>query len=154
MNNFYKYIIKSKNSYKIVKGKEYYGSYKKLTDALYERDRLIESDWDWDGAMQIDECENKYENMDLPPFTRDYSYIHKSPSSYKVFKGREYLDFFVIKADAYKYAEEVGGVVYASNEKYRVQKSINGKTAYFGQYDTIEEAIARRDELIERGWET
>ena len=45
---FYKYIIKVGDHYQIMKGNEKFGTYNRLADALYERDRLIAVDWDWD----------------------------------------------------------------------------------------------------------
>ena len=37
-------------------------------------------------------------------------------------------------------------------ERWKVQKSIDGKIKYFGSYKTREEAEARVQELIENGW--
>lgn len=152
MDDFYRYIIKNGDSYEIMKDNEKFGTYRKLTDALYERDRLIESDWNWDDMLQLEERDNPYEHMKLPKFVHKYSYIAKVSSSYMVFDGRTYKGVFNNKKDAYKCAEQFNGKVVKSNERYRVQKSIDGKTKYFGYYGTEEEAIKRRDELIEKGW--
>lgn len=35
---------------------------------------------------------------------------------------------------------------------FRITKQINGKRKYFGTYPTLDEALDRRDELIENGW--
>lgn len=153
-SDFYKYIVKSKNYFKIIKDNVYWGSYRRLTDALYERDRFVQCNWIWDDVLELDETDNKYEHMDLPPFERDYSYVYEVPSHYKVFKGKKYLDYFVKKKDAYDYADEVGGRVVCAEVRFRVQKSINGKSEQFGQYDNIEDALKRRDELVENGWIT
>ena len=156
MKKFYKYIQKRGDSYSIIKrgkdGVEWYGTYSKLTDALYERDRLIEADWDWDTLMEMEETENKYESMELPKFIHEMMYIAHTPEVYKVYIGHKYKGSFRNKSDANEYAEMIGGRVTTVKGKYRVQKSINGKTVYFNQYPTLEEAQKRRDELIENGW--
>lgn len=156
-NNFYKYIQKRGDSYSIFKtidGKvERFGTYTKLTDALFERDRLVRADWDWDKMVLLEETPNHYEKMMLPRFNRDTMYIQFSPQKYKVYLKREYRGTFKNKGDAEAYAEEIGGRVVNINTRYKVQKSINGETKYFGTYDTLEEAKKRRDELIENGWE-
>lgn len=151
---FYKYIVRNGNSYKIMKDNESYGTYQKLSDALYERDRLIKAEWDWEGAVHIEETNNKYESMVLPEFNHDYSYIYRIPSFYRVFIKDKFCKRFGNKGDAYEYANKVGGRVVSINERYRVQKRINGRPEYFGQYDTFEEAKKVRDKLIENGWKT
>lgn len=153
MGGFYKYIVKSKNSYRIIKDNVDYGSFSRLTDALYERDRLIKCNWDWEASLELEETENLYEKMSrLPPFIHEYSYIHEVSQSYQVHKGREYCGTFNNKADAYAYARMIGGRVIPTHKRYRIQKSIDGKSRYFGQFKTLEEAQEVRDRLIENGW--
>lgn len=155
-DDFYKYIQKRGNSYSIIKRNgdnvERWGTYSKLTDALYERDRLIESDWNWDDYLQMEETENFYEKMQLPKFVHDTMYIFFSPQKYKVYLKRQYKGTFKNKKDAYAFAEKIGGRVVNIHTKYKVQKSINGKVKYFGQYPTLEKAKEERDKLIKNGW--
>lgn len=155
-NDFYKHIKKRGNSYEINKRigdkVESFGTYSKLTDALYERDRLIKVDWDWDDLMALEETENFYEQMDLPYFVHEYSYIRRIPLCYKVFIKTEFKGRFRNKKDAVKFAEEIGGRIVEVRKKYRIEKKINGKSVYFGQYKSLEDAQKRRDELIENGW--
>ena len=40
-----------------------------------------------------------------------------------------------------------------NNGKWSIQKKINGKIKYFGRYNTLEEAVERRNELYRNGWE-
>ena len=150
--NFYRYIIETNSGYQIKKGNEKYGTYRKLTDALYERDRLIKADWNWDDALQLEETTNFYEKMKLPKFVHKMTFIHKTAMSYEVYIKDTYMCRFNNKTDAYAYANEVGGRVKAKNPRYRVQKSINGKQHYFGQYRTLKEAQKRRNQLIRNGW--
>lgn len=149
---FYKYIVKSGSSYSIKKGNERFGTYFRLSDALYERDQLIKADWDWDNLSNLPETENLYEKMMLPAFTHEYSYIYETPQGYKVFKDREYHGKFKSKRRAYDYAEQIGGKVVPVNKRFLVQKSIDGKQRHFGCFKTFEEAKKRRDKLIENGW--
>ena len=152
MGGFYKYIVKSKNSYRVIKDNVDYGSFTRLTDALYERDRLIKCNWDWEDALELEETDNPYEKMDLPEFIHKYTYISVIPQSYQVHRNRKYQGSFRNKTDAYEYANELGGNVVSVRMRYRVQKSIDGKSKYFGQYDTLEQAQKVRDELIKKGW--
>lgn len=151
-NNLFKYIRKENNSYSIIKEGESFGTYSKLTDALYERDRLIKSDWDWEDSLELEETENLYEMMNLPKFDRDYAYVYRRVQTYKIFKDGNYLCSFNNKHHAYDYAEFIGGEIVESNISYRVQKRIDGIQKYFGEFKTLEEAKRRRDELMLRGW--
>ena len=64
---FYRNIVKSGNVYRIKYNNKDYGEFKKLSDALYERDALFYCNFDYDLLVECD-LENKYENMTLPPF--------------------------------------------------------------------------------------
>ena len=151
-DGFYRYIVGNKKGYKIQKGNECYGTYKKLSDALYERDRLIASDWNWDDALQLEETENFYERMNLPPFIHTYSYIRRVVQTYKIYDGDEYVCSFNAKSDAYNYAKLMGYSVIEANIVYRIFKTIEGKLKYFGTFKKLEDAITKRDKLIKNGW--
>lgn len=152
LDDFYKYIIRRKNSFEIKKGNEKFGTYSRLADALYERDRLIESNWDWDDYLQLEETDNFYEHMELPPFFHDSSYIYKRPQTYVVIKdGMEYGKFNT-KGSAYQYAEQIGGEVEPRNIIYLIRKRIDGLIYDFGSYKTLEEAKEVRDKLMASGW--
>ena len=64
---FYRNIVKSGNVYRIKYNNKDYGEFKKLSDALYERDALFYCNFDYDLLVECD-LENKYENTVLPPF--------------------------------------------------------------------------------------
>lgn len=66
---FYRNIVKSGNVYRIKYNNKDYGEFKKLSDALYERDALFYCNFDYDLLVESD-LENKYENMKLPPFRK------------------------------------------------------------------------------------
>lgn len=124
--NFYKYIVKRKNgTYRIKKGDEFYGTYDDITDALHDRDLLIESDWDIAEVMAQDEKPNKYKTMELPEWNR---------------KPRIYDDRYITKQKS-------------SNKTYfKIQKHIDGEQKCFGYFKTYEEAVEKRDELERNNW--
>lgn len=44
--------------------------------------------------------------------------------------------------------------IYPCNNGFRIMKRINNKQHYFGTYKTMDEAIRKRNELIEKEWKT
>lgn len=144
--------MKQGKSYGIMKNNEKFGTYRKLSDALYERDQLIRANWDWDALTHLDETENFYEKMELPPFVHNYTYIYFKKGFYKVYKKRQYMGKFDDYNTAIRFANSIGGRIVTVNERYYIYKSINGKKKFFGSFKTLEDAKKRRDELIENGW--
>lgn len=71
----YDYIYKEKKGYTIRKNNENYGYYQDIREALFERDRLIQSDWDWEVFVHLPDVPNGYANVELPPFNKNKSYI-------------------------------------------------------------------------------
>lgn len=127
---FYRNIVKSKNSYRIKYNNKDYGEFKKLSDALYERDALFYCNFDYDLLVESD-LENKYENMKLPPFPE------KRP------KGR-------IKGSKIN-KEELEGRILFNHEKqqFYVQK---GETI-FGYYQSMTEAYYYKKKLTNNNWD-
>ena len=64
---FYRNIVKTGDVYRVKYNNKDYGEFRKLSDALYERDALFFCNFDYDLLVECD-LENKYENMELPPF--------------------------------------------------------------------------------------
>ena len=153
--SFYRYIYEKKNRYVIRKGDEEFGRFTRLADALYERDRLMAVDWDWDKLSEMPETPNNYLHIKLPPFNHKGQYITHDKEHWVVRgygrRQRHYGTYF-----SKEEAELVAKIYYANvahrNEAYRVQKRVNGKTTYFGRYKTREEAEERVRELEENGW--
>lgn len=123
MDNFYKYIYKSNDGYKIEKDCEYYGWFEDVRDALYERDRLISVNWDLELWVDIEETPNSYSNVVLPPFDSNIKHL------------KQYISFDNI------------------NNVWKIRKSINGKQKSFGNFIKLNDALKRRNELIECDWE-
>lgn len=125
--SFYRYIVKRRNgTYRIKKGNEFYGTYNDLTDALHDRDLLIEYDWDIAEVMAQDEKPNKYKDMNLPEWNR---------------KPRIWDDRYITK-------QKSGNQIY-----YKIQKHIDGVQQSFGYYKTYDEAVEKRDELEQSNWQ-
>ena len=82
----YRYIIKKNNGYAIEKNKEHYGWYNDLTDALFDRDRLEQVDWDWALFVLLPEVPNHYKAIELPPFKKKRDYITCIPTKWRVQK--------------------------------------------------------------------
>lgn len=123
---FYKYIILNRNNtYSIFYNNERYGTYDDITDALHDRDLLIESDWDIAEVMAQDEKPNKYKTMELPEWNR---------------KPRIYDDRYITK-------QKSGNKIY-----FKIQKHVDGVQQAFGYFKTYEEAVEKRDELEANGW--
>ncbi len=154
--SFYRHIVQNGNSYEIQRKGEKYGTYSTLADALYERDRLMGVDWDWDKSMELPETVNDYENIDLPPFEHKSTFISKDNECWVVRnKGREqqYRGTYYSEEEAVEVAKIYNGTITHKKEAYRVQRRINGRTKYFGRFKTYKEAEERVKELMECDWD-
>ena len=153
--NFYRYIVLQNGSYHIIKDNEKFGSYRRLADALYERDRLIAVDWDWDLSMELPETPNNYIHIDLPPFNHMPRHITHDKECWVVrSRGKEQKHYgrYPTEEEAIRVARIYSANIAHKNPAYRVQKRINGKTRYFGRYKTLEEAEERVRELERNDW--
>ena len=72
---FYRHIVKRGDKYWLQKDGEYYMDCKTLAEALYERDRMVSVDWNWDKYVQLPHTPNNYIHIDLPPFNHKATYI-------------------------------------------------------------------------------
>lgn len=153
--SFYRYISKKKNIFIIRKDGEYFGSYKNVEDALYERDRLIQVDWDVDLWVGLAETNNAYYQITLPPFEHTSTYISEEKECWVVRdKGRNqtYRGRYSSLEEAKKVALIYNANVSHKNKGYCVRRHLNGKNRYFGRYKTREEAENRVKELEKNGW--
>ncbi|MBE6499226.1 MAG: zinc ribbon domain-containing protein [Methanobrevibacter thaueri] len=127
---FYRNIVKTGNVYRVKYNNKDYGEFTKLSDALYERDALFFCNFDYDLLVECD-LENKYENMDLPPFPE------KRP------KGR-------IKGTKVNKTEREGEILF--NHKIR-KFYIKKGSDIIGQYDTMTEAFYYKKLLMDNNWD-
>ena len=86
--NFYKYIYKQHKGYSIRKNGIHYGYYEDIRDALFDRDRLIDCDWDIEEWVWLPERENPYKNIRLPPkeLDRARQYVYKNTRGFSIKK--------------------------------------------------------------------
>lgn len=126
---FYRNIVKTGDVYRVKYNNKDYGEFRKLSDALYERDALFFCNFDYDLLVECD-LENKYENMDLPPFPE------KRP------KGR-------IKGTKVNKTEREGEILFNHKiHKFYIKKS----DEIIGNYDTMTEAFYYKKLLINNDW--
>lgn len=153
--NFYRFISKRGNSFVIRKDGEYYGSYQNIEDALYERDRLVQIDWDVDLWVGLAETNNPYYQITLPPFDREATYISEENECWVVRekgKNQKYRGRYHSLEEAKKVALIYNANVSHKNKGFCVRRNIDGKSTYFGRYRTREEAEKRVKELEKNGW--
>ena len=127
---FYRNIVKTGNVYRVKHKNKDYGEFKKLSDALYERDALFFCNFDYDLLVDCD-LENKYENMELPPFPE------RRP------KGR-------IKGTKVNKKEREGEILFDHKiRKFFIQKG----DEIIGSYDTMTEAFYYKKLLMDNHWD-
>ncbi len=122
--------MKTGNVYRVKYNNKDYGEFSKLSDALYERDALFFCNFDYDLLVECD-LENKYENMELPPFPE------KRP------KGR-------IKGAKINKKEREGELLFDHKKRgFYIQKG----EKIFGYYDTMTEAFYYKKLLMDNNWD-
>ncbi len=122
--------MKTGNVYRVKYKNKDYGEFRKLSDALYERDALFFCNFDYDLLVECD-LENKYENMELPPFPE------KRP------KGR-------IKGTKVNKTEREGEILFNHKiRKFYIQKGDD----IIGNYDTMTEAFYYKKLLMDNNWD-
>ena len=126
---FYRNIVKTGDVYRVKHNNKDYGEFRKLSDALYERDALFFCNFDHDLLVECD-LENKYENMDLPPFPE------KRP------KGR-------IKGTKVNKKEREGEILFDHKVKGFYIKRMG---ELIGYYETMTEAFYYKKLLMDNDW--
>ena len=127
---FYRNIVKTGNVYRVKYNNKDYGEFSKLSDALYERDALFFCNFDYDLLVECD-LENKYENMELPPFPE------RRP------KGR-------IKGTKVNKKEREGEILFNHKiRKFYIQKGED----IIGHYDSMTEAFYYKKLLMDNNWD-
>ena len=125
MDGLFKYIRKVNGKY-VIRNNCVWGTYDKVEDALHDRDLLVACDWDISEVLARDEIPNKYYEMDIPSY-----------ESYIGFK--EEMKYIT--------TQKIDG-----KEYYTVQRRHNRILRRYGYYKTLEEAIDKRNELMENDW--
>ena len=152
---FYRNIYKNKNKWWVVRNGEWLLECDTLADALYERDRMVQAEWNWENYVHMPVTPNGYKHITLPPFGHDASYITHINEYWTVLsRGRNpryYGNYHTID-EAEKVRRIYNGRMIHSREKWRVQRKMDGKLKYYGTYDTRDKAEERVKELEEKGW--
>lgn len=85
-NNFYRYIYKKGNGYRIIFNNQYFGWYDHLPTCLYDRDRLEACGFDVDKWFSMPHTPNPYEHILLPNFDKSTEFITHIPERWRVQK--------------------------------------------------------------------
>ena len=152
---FYRNIYQKGDKYWVVKNGEWLLECDTLADALYERDRMIQANWDWEAYVHMPITMNGYIHIDLPPFKHDPSYITHINEYWMVLsKGANprYYGCYHSIEEAEKVRKIYRGRIVHRNEKWRVRRFVKGKDVHYGTYDTREKAEERVEELKMNGW--
>lgn len=152
---FYRYIYKYNDDYWIIKNNEWYLSFPTLEEALFERDRLIAVDWDWELYCELPSTINNYIHLDLPPFEHKPKYIVTDRENWVVRgKGRngKYYGTYYTEEEAEEIRLIHNGRKYHYPQRYRVQKRIDGRSVTFGYFKTLKEAEEEVLRLKENDW--
>ncbi len=127
---FYRNIVKTGDVYRVKHNNKDYGEFRKLSDALYERDALFFCNFDYDLLVECD-LENKYENMVLPPFPE------KRPRG-------------PIKGTKFNKKEREGEILFDHKVKAFYIKRMG---EIIGYYNTMTEAFYYKKLLMDNDWD-
>ena len=106
-DSFYRNITKRGDKYQLRKNGEHYGYYDQIEDALFDRDRYEQCDWDMELFVQLPEIPNPYNHMDLPEFEeRKNKYIQHIPEKWRVQKRIDNKLCYFGTFDSFEKAEE------------------------------------------------
>ncbi|MGI6448187.1 MAG: hypothetical protein ACOX01_06195 [Methanobrevibacter boviskoreani] len=167
-----KYIHKTRDKFVIVKEfngkKEYFGYYKNLNDALFERDKLIDKNWNMDGSSILENIGihklSGIKDKNIAKVGRKftvyewkgdicfiygfYSNHHTASLIRDKFIINKNIDYNILDESQKdtKYIVRIGS-------HYRISKMIDGKIIEFGYFDNIDEAIKVRNSLIKNKWD-
>ena len=153
--SFYRHIFKREDKYMVRKGDESYGTFDTLAEALFERDRFIAVDWNWDKYVELAETPNNYIHIDLPPFHHSPSFIAEINESWMVRgygRRQKYYGTYKTEEEAVRVARIYNARITHYLKRYRVQREFNGKKIHYGTYKTREEAEDKVKELMECEW--
>ena len=142
-----------------------FGTFKSLDDALFARDELVSDNWGMGKSKILFNLGVDEVDMNIGQVGRKYAVFKWDNSkctifgiyrSYRLAKkvkkklisdtknNLEYLD---------KHREKDTKFIYRVENYYRISKSINGELKNFGHYNSLDEAISVRNELIKNNWD-
>ena len=165
-----RYIIRNASKrFQIVKevngNNKSFGTFKSLEDALFVRDELVSDNWGMDKDKILFNLGIEEVDINIGQVGRKYAVFKWEDSkctifgiyrSYRLAKkvkkklisdtknNLDYLD---------KHREKDTKFIYRVNNYYRISKTIDGELKNFGHYNSLDEAISIRNELIKNNWD-
>lgn len=164
-----KYISKVPNGFRVQKrinGKlKVFGYFDTLNEAIKARNKFVSENWK----------DNPYNSYKISPRKMEDKYIYKTGNKFEVKKFVNGVDsvfgYYDTIEEAKKYRDKFESENWENNpyqpktygykrdqyirkrgDKFYIFKRIDGDIVNFGQYDSREEAITRRNQLIENNW--
>lgn len=165
-----KYINKTANK-RFVIAKDFngetkrFGHFKSLDEALSVRDDYVFANWEMDEKCILSNIGIENVDLNIGKVGRRYAVYKWEDSTCTIFGiyrtlraakkirnrmvSKKKNDFNYLD----KHREKDTKFIYRVNDYYRVSKSVNGELKNFGHYNTLDEAIAIRDQLIKNNWD-
>ena len=86
-DGFYRNITRRGLGWQLRHNDEHMGWYDRIEDALFDRDRLEQCDWDMSVFVELPEIPNPYDHMKLPRYEeRKITFIQHLPERWRVQK--------------------------------------------------------------------
>ena len=143
-----KYIRKNKNNFTVVKNSRTYGKYDSLDVAVFARDLLVSSDWQFDNIHdEIFEIDNGYlvfKVIDDKLFC--LGQFSEKPTFDAISKLTRKK---IINPNNSKYGLNISRLF----DNYIIKKQIAGDEYIFGVFDNLEDATFSRNFLLEHDWD-
>ena len=165
-----KYINRATNK-RFVIAKEFngeiqrFGYYKSLDEALMIRDDLVSANWEMDEKYILSNLGIENIDLNIGKVGRRFAVYKWEDSTctifgiYRTIRAAKKIRNRMISKNKNdfnyldKHREKDTRFIYRVNDYYRVSKSINGELKNFGHYNTLDEAISIRDQLIRNNWD-
>lgn len=168
MEDTHEFISQVNNEYKVhrkIKGKDInFGIFQTLNEAINTRDKLEDNGWPIpikkeDKIQKIDKniVEDNIEQKNGEYFV--FNYFNKKKKTfgpYETLKDAKIARLNLInnawETDVHLKTNKYGKYIQKKQNLFYINKHINRENLYFGPYETVEEAINARDDLISKNW--
>lgn len=164
-----RYIIKTANKrFQITKkvngSNKSFGTFKTLEDALFARDELVTDNWGMGNDKILFNLGVEEVDMNIGQVGRKFAVFKWEDSKCTIFGTyRSYRLAKKIKKKLIsdtknnlnyldRHREKDTKFIYRVGNYYRISKSVNGELKNFGHYNSLDEAISVRNELIKNNW--
>nr|WP_295161827.1 hypothetical protein [uncultured Methanobrevibacter sp.] len=142
-----------------------FGTYKSLNEALLVRDDLVSDNWGMEKDMVLPNLGVEVVDINIGQVGRRYAVFNWEGSkctiygiyrNYRVAKKVKKKLIVDKKNDLTyldRHRDKDTKFIYRVGNYYRVSKSFDGELKHFGHYNSLDEAISIRDELIKNNWD-